>query len=654
MKDIAYAIIVSVFFFFIFCVIVKADYIKFHDTTSIGGNFTNCYSGSSSDMIILSELQNLSSVSQIKNITVGFANNDYTAGGHPQPTVRFMVYTTNSSNFVTAVVFNQTFVVSGTGFPPFQNFTFNVNLNVNPSYKYWFGILSKGCGGFVGYASWFDTGNGYGYYLNNSASITYTDLVGLNITPNGCVNTNNCQEGKKWKATSYGLPIQCRNITDTFVLDKDVYADTEPCFWISSSNVDFDLNGYTIYKNVSSIPLSRTAIYVMPNNSTPLNNVTIRNGEITDFNLGFASIDVGYTNNLTLVNLDIHDNNEIGIRITHGYDNNITNNNIYDNQYGLELQDVSNNYLIQNNYFNNVNKDLDISNGILTNSFVMTNRFGLTNVFGQSCCSNQTIWIFPYGNIQTTTCVMPCGVWYSNAQVSIDCYNCNSNDFVGNYHQANVNFRSSNSNRFVRETFAHLPNNTYGLTLDGNCNNNWGCGCEGYVFDNGNNDSFVTSCPVYLYPNETTGTCSVGWKCVNSNTVGYRLPDCSYTNIQGCNLNKICVDGECVASSPTSNQNATVFTPFTNFGSVSPVLTIVDFIFTPFFLLTMAMIGVSAMVSNYIGGDNSKGTIFMVICLLFMILYTVSGIYPAWIGVTLIVLVSFVLAKTFGIIGKSD
>jgi hypothetical protein len=68
----------------------------------------------------------------------------------------------------------------------------------------------------------------------------------------------------------------------------------------------------------------------------------------------------------------------------------------------------------------------------------------------------------------------------------------------------------------------------------------------------------------------------------------------------------------------------------------------------------MAMIGVSAMVSNYIGGDNSKGTIFMVICLLFMILYTVSGIYPAWIGVTLIVLVSFVLAKTFGIIGKSD
>jgi hypothetical protein len=135
--------------------------------------------------------------------------------------------------------------------------------------------------------------------------------------------------------------------------------------------------------------------------------------------------------------------------------------------------------------------------------------------------------------------------------------------------------------------------------------------------------------------------------CIDSKTVGYRMPDCSVTKVTVCK--DLCSNGKCVSiptQAPTEIspfQPAVNTTPFAEVGAgwLSPF-------FTPFFFVTIFILGISAMVTKKVteyGGGEYAGAVFLGSLLLLVIYLTVSGFYPAWIGIVFIIIAGFLFAK---------
>ncbi|MEO0090852.1 MAG: hypothetical protein ABIK75_07110 [candidate division WOR-3 bacterium] len=72
--------------------------------------------------------------------------------------------------------------------------------------------------------------------------------------------------------------------------------------------------------------------------------------------------------------------------------------------------------------------------------------------------------------------------------------------------------------------------------------------------------------------------------------------------------------------------------------------------FTPIFISTMMLIGISGLVTlsiaKYSGGDlKSSGAIFLGCVVLLSIIYAISGIYPAWLVIVFIIIAGLIFAK---------
>jgi hypothetical protein len=70
--------------------------------------------------------------------------------------------------------------------------------------------------------------------------------------------------------------------------------------------------------------------------------------------------------------------------------------------------------------------------------------------------------------------------------------------------------------------------------------------------------------------------------------------------------------------------------------------------FTPFFFVTIFVLGISAIITKKVseyGGGQYAGAIFLGSLLLLIIYLTVSGFYPAWIGIVFIIIAGFLFAK---------
>jgi hypothetical protein len=439
-------------------------------------------------------------------------------------------------------------------------------------------------------------------------------------------------------------PVTCFDIntSGTYTLTGDIYSTKDPCIVINSSDVILYLNGHKIQGR-----LGTRGIFAQPSVPIQLTNITIKNGKIDSFSE--YGVMFNYVNDSVLDDVEIT-RSRYGIRLFYGNGINITNSAIWNNQYGVRIDGVSKNFYVRDNWFYNAITDFDVSDGALWNSWIIKNQFGNVSV-NLTCCTNTTIRVFPFPPFNVTTCQIPCNRYYDGAIRNFDCYSCEYNDFVGNFYYAidqDATHKSAMNNRFIRETYGRYPETELnGLFFDSSSKNNWGCGIQGYIFDSGVNNTFVADCPSTLYPNETTGYCLEGFICIDSKTVGYRMPDCSITKVTVCK--DLCSNGKCV-SIPTQAppevspfQPAVNTTPFAEVGAgwLTPF-------FTPFFFVTIFILGISALITKKVteyGGGEYAGAVFLGSLLLLVIYLTVSGFYPAWIGIVFIIIAGFLFAK---------
>jgi len=450
------------------------------------------------------------------------------------------------------------------------------------------------------------------------------------------------------------------NIAGTYTLTTDLTSsDSNACFFIRGSDITLDLNGHTIEQASGG----GNGIYVLPYNASYyLTDVTIENGVIDHFNN--ANILIAFTRGLTIDGITATNAN-YGIQL--GYDawnTTLKNSDIYYNRYGVVMLGFERYMLVRNNFFDNVITDLDVTNGALWNSSVIMNTFGNVTVTS-SCCTTSYMTIFPFIiNQPITTCTPICGVYHSGAGRNIDCTNCNGNDFVGNYYYAfsqDAVYSGTTECRFIRETYTRYPavqpNN--GLFLNPGANNNWGCGLSGNIYDTGQNNIFIGTCPNSLYPGETVGLCQEGWQCIDTYTAAYRLPDCTFVNetLNCASSNKVCINGQCIAITTTTvagvgGGNASVgISPIpivdqaewtaAGYGWALPFL-------TPIFIVSIVITFISAIAAR-LGGAVVGGTTALLLVGI-MTLPSPFQIFPPWFGLIFVVLGAFVIAKFGGVL----
>ena len=452
----------------------------------------------------------------------------------------------------------------------------------------------------------------------------------------------------------------------TYTVTSDLSGTVDPCIWISASDVVLDLNAHTLYSGGFSF----NGVYIEPTVFVKLSNITVRSGTIRNF--PNSNILIHYADNVTIDNVDISGQigSDYGIHIHQGNSLSVTHSQIHGNQLaGLWIGDCppvgGQYYYIRENTFMNVQKDIDVSSGCLADSWVIKNTFGNVTV-DPSCCTTKYVTVFPFIiNQPTVTCVMPCGTYMVSSDRALTCVNCDRTDFVGNFwygFSQDATYSGSSYNRWIRETYAYASGNTNnGLFLDSSTNSNWGCEVEGKKFDSGTNNTFVTACPASLYPGETSPLCQPGWICIDTHTMGYRLPDCTFFNdTVPCGSAKVCIDGACVAPiTPISEVNVswTAPSPYCNATEFSAgnIQFLLPFC-TPFFFAIVIMLvfnGFLAYGVTRVGGTSEIGTIvFVVGALAFSLLYLYYGVFPSWVGVMFIIaeaaLLVVLLQKIFG------
>jgi hypothetical protein len=202
-------------------------------------------------------------------------------------------------------------------------------------------------------------------------------------------------------------------------------------------------------------------------------------------------------------------------------------------------------------------------------------------------------------------------------------------------------------------SFICSPENTYqcdptsNITLQKCVNNTWvgwsSCqyGCSG----NNCNTPSVTNSTGFCF-GEGAYSCNpynpfdntTLFKCVNNLWTGWQT--CSH----GCDFQTNRCSINETATTTVSGSNVPVF----GFGSIFDSLGIgfASNFTTPFFLSTFIMIGIATVVSYYANGKNGINTpAFGIVCIVITMAYTYLGIYPIWIGIVLILLSGFVIAK---------
>jgi parallel beta-helix repeat protein len=466
------------------------------------------------------------------------------------------------------------------------------------------------------------------------------------------------------KATDFS---DCLDITTPgrYDLTASFTASRSDCIVIRASDVEV----YFHLHNITAGTLLRTGVLIQAPSSTHISNISIIGvGGIIGFSEN-AGVYVDHADNVTISSLMLYDN-QYGIVLVDSLYARVYSNWMVGNSFSVKVQGryPYGGYGIDiwNNYMNGNVKDLDFATGCFEHGWVRGNVMGDFSI-NSTCCLTTYITVFPFINIPTTTCLAPCwGGFFSGADTNLDCYNCNYNDFVGNMFSAShtdAAVRGSQYNRFIRNTFFKWPGQTQnGLFLYATANNNWGCGLSGQVYDSGINNTFIADCPASLYSGQTVGQCVPEWVCISNTELAYKMLDCSYYNVTiTCGAGEICQNDACVSVT------ATTVGVYANYTAPSEQMCNVTEMYatgsawaipfcTPLFWAILIMFVVAGIISYAVAktgaGGNTGAVVFVSVCLMFTIFYTMYGIFPTWIaalfGLAEALILAYLLSGIFG------
>jgi hypothetical protein len=419
------------------------------------------------------------------------------------------------------------------------------------------------------------------------------------------------------------------NSSGTYVLTADLYL-TDPtrseCIRINSGNVVLDLNGRTIYNNLTNRYGIWSGVWL-----TRISNITIRNGNIKGFDVG---IFLGGINNVAIENIETH--NKVGMDLGQITNLNITNCRFYDfspktfpaepEYYGLKL------------------------NGIDGSSYIRSSEFGKQEVVGG--------YLRQYAPDIGLQCSNSNGIAFSNLKL------------LGlNY---GAKFSNCDSNTLWCSMFFQYDGYANGALFESSSTNNWGCNLNGYINDLDAN-TFVPTCPT---PPDGVDCpyqiCAEGYTCVNESYSGYILSNCTIVNTTYCQYgcyqltgkckespsaycgNGICEYGETAYNCPSDCVTTTTTMlpsqqPFVNEEQLKNLgVGWMAFFFTPMFFATIMLVGIAGFISLAIakhGGGQFAPATFIIISMIMLAVYGIYQIYPPWLVIVLTILAGFVFAK---------
>lgn len=343
-----------------------------------------------------------------------------------------------------------------------------------------------------------------------------------------------------FNVSSYGF---CREIKSSgrYTFNDDVYSvvPRSPCIYITASNVELDLKGHKLESITGGgsigIAVEPPSPFVWGDSPVRCDNcvsgINIHDGSIIGFS--HSGLNVGGIKNSSFSNLNFK-LNELGYKQVWGNNITITNFNVRGNQKGMMIHASLDN-VISDISGVNVLYDMDIN--YLNRSSLARINFGEEVVYGT-----------------------PSHMKFSMAKNSINCYDCQNNNFcsinlLASSSDFNMNGFSKN-NYFMNSMFKDSDVEIYGnsttakvgIIFNESTSNNYMCGNIGRVKDYGTSNTVVVACPAYIISCEKR-ICQAGFFCVDNQTSAYANSNCLISNITFCNYT--CQAGVC-GSKPIS------------------------------------------------------------------------------------------------------
>ena len=461
----------------------------------------------------------------------------------------------------------------------------------------------------------------------------------------------------------HGSPIwgcQVINTAGEYYLNASIKSNQSDCIHINTSHVSLDLHHFNISNNASVVGGDHSGIYIAQDGGAQLKNISIVGerslGEhhclINGFTYGIYAIEV---DGLTISNLTVL-NNDVGIRVysigTAGVGNYSSINSVnftYNNVKDLEVNqgwfmDISDNVF---DNFNTGTYNMYLID--LENSTISQNKLGTFTHIDDLCVDSKESYfgycwgIFIY-NIcayewNATSCV---GGTYGGygADYGVYCYECFDNFIVANTIYGDKDFvlaGNSYGNYFALNVFLAEPSVYNGLHLETNTHDNIGCQNEGNIINSGTNNIFSAVCEDAI-----VGDFTAGYYCSGLDLI---FVD-SFSNV--VNTTSTCAIS-CVGDGNTSYCEGLVaeeetLDSFLNIGAYIDGGSFIDALFTPFWILTMFLMGLGVWFENQV---KSNGIVFGIVMIVGILGFTYLGIYPAWVGYLIIIIGGFLAVSQY-------
>lgn len=140
---------------------------------------------------------------------------------------------------------------------------------------------------------------------------------------------------------------------------------------------------------------------------------------------------------------------------------------------------------------------------------------------------------------------------------------------------------------------------------------------------------------------EQAESCTHILTCYNSGTMEERFSDCT-SILTPCVYG--CVEGVCQSVSTTTLPSGEGSGSFITFPFASGAW--ISMLFTPFSLITFVLVGVGVMLESQV--KDAKGTIFLAVIMIGVLMFTYLELYPLWIGVLIVLICAVLLSKAMG------